>query len=182
MPPILSLSDIPSNENSFTATSEIELRLFRYEDAEAFRELNEAWIRKFFGMEEHDYLMLGNPADYIVRPGGQIIMARLEGRGVGCCALIPMEPGVYEVAKMAVAEGLHGRGIGRKVLARTIEEARLMGATKLYLETNRKLANAIHLYESLGFQHLPPKQSPYTRANVFMELSLVEGLARGNQA
>lgn len=172
MPQSLSLTDLPSNEPSLIASSRIEVRLFRPEDAAAFRELNEAWITKYFGIEEQDRLVLGNPADYIVRPGGQIIMATLDGRAVGCCALIPMEPGVYEVAKMAVDEDLQGQGIGRKVLVRVIEEAKVMGATKLYLETNKKLANAIHLYESLGFKHLPQQQTPYVRANVFMELLL----------
>jgi GNAT superfamily N-acetyltransferase len=71
---------------------------------------------------------------------------------------------------MAVAEPWQGRGIGRRVLQYTVEQARALGATRLYLETNERLANAIHLYESLGFKHLPPKQSPYARANVFMEL------------
>lgn len=168
---ILDLSDIPSNENAaFMPASSIELRLFQPGDAVAFRSLNEAWIKRYFGIEEHDRLMLDNPADYIVRPGGQIIIATLDGRAVGCCALVPMDPGVYEVAKMAVDEDLQGLGIGRKVLARTIAEGRAMGARKLYLETNNKLANAIHLYESLGFKHLAPQQTPYVRANVFMEL------------
>lgn len=166
----LSLSDLPSNENP-TASS-VEIRLFRLDDTAAFRELNESWIRKHFGMEEHDHEMLDDPDRYILQPGGQIIVATLDGRVVGCCALVPMEPGVYEVAKMAVAEDLHGRGIGRKVLSMVIAEARLMGATKLYLETNNRLTNAVHLYESLGFRHLPPKHSPYVRANVFMELPL----------
>jgi putative acetyltransferase len=170
MPLTLSLSDLPSNENS--ESTSIELRLFRYEDAAAFRRLNEAWIKKYFGLEEQDNEVLGDPVGYIIEPGGQIIIATLGNRAVGCCALKPMEPGVFEVAKMAVAEDLRGRGIGRKVLARTIAEAKAMGATKLYLETNSKLANAIHLYETLGFQHLPTKQSPYVRANVFMELAL----------
>jgi GNAT superfamily N-acetyltransferase len=71
---------------------------------------------------------------------------------------------------MAVAESWQGRGIGRQLLAYTIRQGKAFGAASLYLETNRTLANAIHLYESLGFQHLPPKQSPYVRANVFMEL------------
>ena len=81
-----------------------------------------------------------------------------------------MEPAAYEVAKMAVAEEWQNRGIGRRVLAYTIEQARVLGAKRLYLETNSKLANAIHLYEALGFRHLPPRHSPYIRANVFMEL------------
>lgn len=171
MPLTLSLSDLPSNDSTMAST--IELRLFRYTDADAFRELNEAWIEKYFGLEDADNEVLGDPVGCIIQPGGQIIVATLGERVVGCCALKPMEPGVFEVAKMAVAEDLWGHGIGRKVLARTIAEGKTMGATKLYLETNNRLGNAIHLYQSLGFKHLAPKHSPYARANVFMELPLV---------
>ncbi|HEY6376070.1 MAG TPA: GNAT family N-acetyltransferase [Edaphobacter sp.] len=150
----------------------IELRAYQPEDATAFRELNEAWIKKYFGLEEADREILGDPEGYVIKPGGCIFLAFMDGRAIGCCALIAMGPGVFEVAKMAVEERYRGRGVGRKVLAYTIEQARELGATVLYLETNRKLANAIHLYEALGFKHLPPKQSPYVRANVFMELRL----------
>lgn len=152
--------------------STIELRCYRPEDAEGFRTLNEAWIERLFVLEDHDREVLENPERYILQPGGQIVIAVANGRPVGCCGLIPMEPGVYEVAKMAVSDDYQGQGLGRRVLSRTIEEARAMGATKLYLETNSKLLNAIHLYESLGFKHLPPKDSPYARANVFMEMVL----------
>jgi GNAT superfamily N-acetyltransferase len=66
-------------------------------------------------------------------------------------------------------------GIGKKLLAHVIEYAQERGASRLYLETNSKLVNAIHVYESLGFRHLPPEQvhpSPYARADVYMELLL----------
>ena len=165
-------ADIPSDESASLSMASIELRVYQPEDATAFRELNEAWIKQYFGLEEHDREILGDPDGYVIRPGGHIFMAFLEGRAIGCCALIPMEPGVFEVAKMAVDERYRGHGVGRKVLTYTVEQARKLGASVLYLETNRKLANAIHLYESLGFQHLPPKESPYARANVFMELRL----------
>jgi N-acetylglutamate synthase-like GNAT family acetyltransferase len=165
----LSLADIPSNEDSMSAAS-IQLRSFKTGDAEAFRLLNEAWITKFFGLEESDNAILGDPEGYVLAKGGHIFFAVADGNPIGCCALVPISEGVYEVAKMAVAESWQGRGIGRRVLAYTIEQGRAIGAKSLYLETNSKLANAIHLYESLGFQHLPPKQSPYVRANVFMEL------------
>jgi putative acetyltransferase len=165
----LSLADIPSNEDSMSAAS-VQLRPFKTGDSEAFRLLNEAWITKFFGLEESDNAILGDPEGYVLAKGGHIFFAVADGRPIGCCALVPISEGVYEVAKMAVAESWQGRGIGRRVLAYTIEQGRAIGAKSLYLETNNKLANAIHLYESLGFQHLPPKQSPYVRANVFMEL------------
>jgi putative acetyltransferase len=160
-----------SEENSLVPM--VEIRAFRPEDATAFRELNEAWIKKYFGMEEQDYVVLGDPERYVVGAGGYIYMAFLDGVAVGCCALLLEHDGVYEVAKMAVTEEIRGRGIGRKVLAHTIEQARAMGASMLTLVTSSKLANAIHLYEALGFQHVEaPAVLPYARGDVFMELSL----------
>jgi GNAT superfamily N-acetyltransferase len=73
---------------------------------------------------------------------------------------------------MAVDESHRNLGIGKAMLAHVIGEARALGARKLTLETNSKLMNAIHVYESLGFTHLDPllvEPSPYKRANVFME-------------
>jgi GNAT superfamily N-acetyltransferase len=155
-------------------TSDIEFRLFQPRDAEAFRELNEAWIARYFRLEEQDRVQLGDPEN-ILRNGGQIVIAVAGEERVGCCALIFVKPGVFEVAKMAVSERYRGHGIGRKLLEYTIAQAKLMGAHTLELASNTKLANAVHLYESVGFRHLPPEQvepSPYARANVFMEMHL----------
>ena len=98
-----------------------------------------------------------------------------DGQAVGCCALVAMAAGEFEVAKMAVTESAQGKGIGRRVLQKTIAEARASGARRLYLETNRTLATAVRLYESLGFKHIPAERivpSVYARADVFMELLL----------
>jgi putative acetyltransferase len=178
MPLTFDLADIPGSslrENISMPTPPIELRSFQPADAAAFRRLNEAWIEKYFSLEKPDREILGNPIGAIIHAGGHIFMACVEGRAIGCCALVPVRAGVYEVGKMAVAEEYRGRGVGRKLLAYVIEQARALGATLLTLATNDRLANAVHLYESLGFQHLPPEPSPYVRANVFMELPLVEG-------
>lgn len=76
---------------------------------------------------------------------------------------------------MAVSPGLRGQGIGRRLLEYTIAQARILGAKGLFLGSNSRLKNAVHLYESLGFRHVPPENLPemhYARADVFMELSL----------
>ena len=153
----------------------IDIRAFWPEDAKAFRVLNEDWIAKYFGLEEKDRITLGDPEGQILQKGGHIFMAFSGDGPVGCCALLLVRPGVYEVAKMTVAEEYRGYGIGRRVLAYTIEQGKALGAESLYLETNKKLVDAIHLYEAMGFRHLPPERvvpSPYARANVFMELTL----------
>jgi putative acetyltransferase len=154
------------------------VRQFEAGDETAFRELNEAWIAGNFVVEDKDWEVLNDPVGKILRPGGAVLMAVEDGVAIGTCALLPMKDGAFEVAKMTVAEKCRGLGIGKKLLAHVIEYAKEMGASRLYLETNNKLANAIHVYESLGFRHLPPElvhPSPYARANVYMELMLTVG-------
>jgi putative acetyltransferase len=151
----------------------VELRPYRAGDGEAFRVLNEAWIEKHFGLEAKDRETLNDPEHKILAKGGHIFMAVNGDTAVGCCALLLLRPAVYEVAKMTVAESQRGRGLGRKMLAYTIAQGKALGATSLYLETNDTLHDAIHLYEELGFRHLPAERvtpSPYARANVYMEL------------
>lgn len=164
-----------------TATSlpPIEIRPFEPSDAAAFFALNEQWISKHFGMEDRDHLNLGNPQRSILDPGGHILMAFAGPRPVGCCALIPEgldgSHGQFELAKMAVAEDLRGHGIGRRILVATVALARNLGARRLTLGSNTQLADAVHLYESIGFRHVPSERCPpfhYSRCNVYMEMDL----------
>lgn len=158
-----------------TVLSPVEFRPFEPGDESAFLELNQAWIADNFVVEEKDREVLNDPVGHILDLGGAIFMAAQEGVAMGTCALLAMEEGVFEVAKMTVAEQYRGQGIGRRLLAHVIGRAREMGASRLYLETNSKLENAIHVYESLGFRHLPPERvraSAYARADVYMELVL----------
>ncbi len=145
------------------------------DDGSAFRTLNEEWITRYFVLEEHDKQILNDPENQILRAGGQVFFGYLNNEAVACVALIPTGDGVYELSKMAVVPHLRGMGIGRRLLVHTIQQARLLGARSLFLGSNRKLANAVHLYESLGFSHVPPERVPplqYSRANVFMEMTL----------
>ncbi|QNI30237.1 GNAT family N-acetyltransferase [Alloacidobacterium dinghuense] len=154
---------------------QITFRQFLPGDGETFRRLNEQWIAKYFEIEEKDRLTLNDPVKYILRPGGHIYFATLDDEIVGCCALIATGANSYEVAKMAVDESVRNHGIGKALLAHVVAEARELGARKLTLETNSKLMNAIHVYESLGFKHIDPwrvEPSPYKRADVFMERHL----------
>ncbi len=151
------------------------IREFIAGDQYDFRRLNEEWISRYFAMEPKDEETLDDPQGTILDRGGRILLAVLDGKAVGCCALLAMGPGEYEVAKMAVTESARGAGIGRALLERTIAEARALAAARLFLETSSKLTPAIRLYESVGFRRLPPERvtpSPYVRSDVSMEMLL----------
>ena len=70
---------------------------------------------------------------------------------------------------MAVTEAWQGAGLGRRVgevaIARFLEK----NGVRLFLESNTRLHAAIRLYRSLGFEEKPAPESPYTRANIYME-------------
>lgn len=143
-------------------------------DAAAFRALNEEWIARHFAIEEQDRGQLADPVAAYVDTGGEILIAELDGRPIGCVALMPDGTGAYELSKMAVSPDLRGHGAGRKLLTAAIEHARQLGARSLFLGSSKKLPAAVHLYEALGFQHVAPEtlHMPYARADVFMELVL----------
>lgn len=143
--------------------------------APAFRALNEAWITRFFAIEPKDAEVIGDPEGQIIARGGHVFMALEDDTAVGCVALIPMEDGGFELAKMAVAETSQGRGHAKALMTACIERARALGAPRLYLESNESLTPARALYRAFGFRDLEPERrlaSPYSRANVWMELRL----------
>jgi len=163
-------------EKPIFSSPTIEIRpLLSGDDATAFRTLNEEWITRHFALEAKDIETLGDPENAILRKGGHIFMVYAEGEPVGCVALMPMSNGVYELSKMAISPHLRGQGIGRRLLQHAVAQARLIGAKFLFLGSSTKLPDAVHLYESIGFRHVPPETlppMPYTRANVFMEMTL----------
>jgi putative acetyltransferase len=151
------------------------MRRFQPGDEKHFRELNEAWISQDFEIEPGDREMLGDPQGKILAKGGEICLAELDGEVVGCCALVPMKPGEFELAKMTVSDAARGQGIGRRLLVFAVAVARVLKARRLYLESNTKAAAAVHLYEEIGFRHIAPaRSSKYARANVFMEMVFPE--------
>jgi DNA-binding MarR family transcriptional regulator/GNAT superfamily N-acetyltransferase len=136
----------------------------------AFRQLNEEWITKYFRMEESDHKALDHPQESILDKGGHIYMALYKGEPVGACALIPMDDGGFELAKMAVSPKAQGLGIGYLIGRACIEKARALGAHRVYLESNTALKPAINLYYKLGFRKAAGPPSPYERCNIQMEL------------
>lgn len=136
--------------------------------APAFRSLNQAWIEKYFVMEEPDFISLNNPEEYIIKPGGHILFAVENSEVLGTVALIKEEGG-FELAKMAVIPSAQGRGIGGLLGEAAIAKAKEEGANYVMLISNRSLAPAMALYKRLGFKEVPlDPDNPYLRGNIKM--------------
>lgn len=143
---------------------------FRPELREHFYRLNADWLQRYFELEAYDVEVLSDPEGAILSTGGEIFFAVLGDEVVGTCALMQVTPGEYELTKMGVDPAAQGLGIGRVLIEAAIAAFERLGGRELFLETNTKLATAIRLYESSGFEHQPATKadSHYSRANVYM--------------
>ena len=146
---------------------------FEPQYAPVFKELNVAWLERYFYVESKDKEILDRCEEYIINRGGHIFFAEVEGRLVGCFSLIPIEKGVYELGKMAVDDAFQGRKIGQKMMEFAINFAREQSWSKVILYSHRKLGAAIYIYRKYGFEEIPLEENtPYERSNIKMELSL----------
>ena len=107
----------------------------------------------------------GLTADEVAPGSGAFLVARRDGRPVGCGALRRVReetlvrelgPRVGELKRMYVAPETRGQGIGRALLARLEAEARTLGLSQLVLETGTRQAEALALYRGAGFRDIPP--------------------------
>ncbi len=110
---------------------------------------------------DHSVTSAFNPSDAAL-----FVLARLDGKAVGCGALRPLEPTVAEVKRMYVLPEARGQGIARQILSALEHAARQQGYTHTRLQTGLLQPEAIHLYESTGYHRIPcpnhPTQDPLT--------------------
>lgn len=141
--------------------------------AEDFKNLNIAWLEKYFWVEPHDEEVLGKPEKYIIETGGNIFFVKEDEKIIGCVALMKIEDRVFELTKMAISPEHQGKKIGQKLMKHTLDFAKKQGWKKLIIFSNRKLENAIYIYRKYGFKEIPiGENNPYTRGDIKMKLDL----------
>ena len=106
---------------------------FSPEHAEAFKQLNLAWITERWTVEAADLKALDTPFESIIDVGGAILIGEIGSAVVGTVALIPLEEGTLELAKMTVSKAARGTGRGLALGRAALVRAKAMGAQKVYL-------------------------------------------------
>jgi ribosomal protein S18 acetylase RimI-like enzyme len=76
--------------------------------------------------------------------------------GFTCFGPIDGTDNRYDLYWIAVSPKAQGKGLGRRLLAGTVDAARALDATHMFIDTSTRndYAAARALYEALGFQHM----------------------------
>jgi GNAT superfamily N-acetyltransferase len=88
-------------------------------------------------------------------PGGAVLVARLDGRPVGCVGLRALEPGVGELKHLFVTLDARGHGVARALLLSVERAAVELGVRTILLDTAAPLLEAAALYRSAGYREVP---------------------------
>ena len=140
--------------------------------ANEFRQMNLAWVQKYFEVEPADEVVLSDPRKNIIDKDGYIYFGK-RGMDITCTfALLKITDSEFELSKMAVKEPFLGLNMGNQMLTFCLRQAKILGIKKLVLYSNRKLGPAIHLYRKFGFSESLLNDSIYKRADIKMELDI----------
>ena len=140
--------------------------------ANEFRQMNLAWVQKYFEVEPADEVVLSDPRKNIIDKDGYIYFGK-RGMDITCTfALLKITDSEFELSKMAVKEPFLGQNMGNQMLTFCLQQTKILGIKKLVLYSNRKLEPAIHLYKKFGFSESPLNDSIYKRADIKMELDI----------
>jgi GNAT superfamily N-acetyltransferase len=94
-----------------------------------------------------------DPSDF-APPGGDFIVARLEGSPAGCAGLKRLDARGAEVKRLYVDPGARGRGVATRLMAALEERARQLGYECLRLDTGAAQPGALALFRSLGYRDI----------------------------
>jgi putative acetyltransferase len=131
-------------------------------------------INEYFDQKDFEEELESLPGKYS-RPEGRLLLALLDNEPAGCVALRKIDDQTGEMKRMFVDTKFHGKGIGRALSEKLINEARLIGYQTIRLDTSFRQIEALQLYKSMGFKvtkpyyELPKKLEDWL---VFMEMKL----------
>lgn len=87
---------------------------------------------------------------------GVFLLARLDGRAIGCGALKAFDASSGEIKRMWVAPEARGMGVARRLLEALEHAAAQAGFERILLDTNRSLGEAQAMYRKSGYAETRP--------------------------
>lgn len=111
------------------------------------------------------------PGKYAL-PKGRLYLLYENEHIVGCVALRELKNESCEMKRLYVKPEFRGKGFGRILAKKIIQDAKEIGYKKMFLDTLDTMQAAVKLYTSLGFKDAPEYCYNPIAGAIFMYLDL----------
>jgi GNAT superfamily N-acetyltransferase len=116
------------------------------------------WLGFSLCFQGFDQELASLPGRY-APPSGRLFLAMVDGAPAGCIGLRAMEPDVCEMKRLYVRPQFRGHQLGRVLIQKLLDEARVIGYARMQLDTiPGQMDRAIALYREFGFQEITPRE------------------------
>ena len=142
------------------------------EDARRLFREYEAWLGVDLCFQSFKEELKNLPGKYAA-PTGRLFLVLVENQLAGCAALRKLDDDICEMKRLFVREQFRGSGLGKILIERLIEDAKIIGYRKMRLDTlPGKMPRAVELYALYGFRKIKPYYENPHKETLFMELNL----------
>jgi GNAT superfamily N-acetyltransferase len=192
---------VKATENTGEHGGKVEgFRIFAAESPTHIEQVRELFLEyaKSLGFslcfQGFDQELAGLPGDY-APPQGRLFLAEYDGKLAGCAALHPVvsdksrvasrepatrsaevrpaEERIGEMKRLYLRPEFRGKGLGRMLAERILQEARHIGYAKLRLDTVEPvMKDAVAMYRRMGFREITPYRENPMAGTLYMELDL----------
>lgn len=103
--------------------------------------------------------------------------ALIDGVVVGGGGIYPsngLDQDTVELVKMYLKPEIRGAGIGKTLLSKCLDEAKLLAYKTMYIESMPELSRAVAIYEKLGFKYLdgPMGNTGHSGCGIWMKKAI----------
>ena len=102
-------------------------------------------------------------------PDGAFVVAKENNNIIGCVGIRKLEPKICEMKRLFVDDNNKGKGIGKKLVGKIIEEAKNKKYEKIRLDTIDTMETALNIYYKNGFYKIGPYYNNPNKGTVYLE-------------
>lgn len=130
-----------------------------------------AWLNIDLSFQNIEEELAGFPGKY-KEPDGIFFTARLNNEIAGCIGLRKIDGETCEMKRLFVKDEYKGKGLGKALAERLIQEAKKLNYSKMRLDTLPHMTAAQKLYKELGFYEIEQYVENPVPGAIFMEKEL----------
>ena len=129
------------------------------------------WLNQDLSFQNIDDELSNFPQKY-KEPEGSFIIAKENNDVIGCVGFTNIGDKICEMKRLFVNDNYKGKGIGKKLVEKIIEYAKLKKYKIIRLDTINTMEAALNLYYKIGFYEIEPYYNNPHNDIVYLEKML----------